>query len=339
MSESNATILIVDDTPAILAMLYEQLEQNHYAVMIAESGISALQRIRRMKPDLILLDVVMPTIDGFETCRRLKADPATQEIPVIFMTGLHDINETVHGFAVGGVDYIAKPLQMPEVLARIRTHLTIRQLQQQLQEQNELLEQRVHERTLALQTEIARRRQQEAEKQKLLDMVGKQSDQLRSLTAWVIDSQQQHGAGLSASLRLQISQTLHIVRMHLDLIDDTVRQMEDRGKRDLIEQQVDHLQMALTHLEEELGMFATEMNKPTAAAQEVLGNPLIKLSAREREVMQLIINGKPNSEIAELLYVSETTVRTYRSRILQKLELDDVTALVKFALKHNLTSL
>lgn len=339
MSESNATILIVDDTPAILAMLYEQLEQNHYAVMIAESGISALQRIRRMRPDLILLDILMPTIDGFETCRRLKADPATQEIPVIFMTGLHDINETVHGFAVGGVDYITKPLQMPEVLARIRTHLTIRQLQQQLQEQNEMLEQRVHERTLALQTEIARRRQQEAEKQKLLDMVGKQSDQLRSLTAWVIDSHQQHGAGLSATLRIQMTQTLHIVRMHLELIHGAVAQVEQQANRELLDHHVQHLAVALTQLEEELGIFATEINKPTAAAQEVLGNPLIKLSAREREVMQLIIDGKPNTEIAELLYVSETTVRTYRSRILQKLELDDVTALIKFALKHQLTSL
>lgn len=339
MSESNATILIVDDTPAILAMLYEQLEQNHYAVMIAESGISALQRIRRMRPDLILLDILMPTIDGFETCRRLKADPATQEIPVIFMTGLHDINETVHGFAVGGVDYITKPLQMPEVLARIRTHLTIRQLQQQLQEQNEMLEQRVHERTLALQTEIARRRQQEAEKQKLLDMVGKQSDQLRSLTAWVIHSHQQHGAGLSATLRAQMAQTLHIVRMHLELIYNAVAQVEHQANRELIDYHVQHLQAALAQLEEELGIVATEINKPTAAAQEVLGNPLIKLSAREREVMQLIIDGKPNSEIAELLYVSETTVRTYRSRILQKLELDDVTALIKFALKHQLTSL
>lgn len=339
MSESSATILIVDDTPAILALLYEQLEQNDFSVMVAESGTSALQRIRRIKPDLILLDVLMPNLDGFETCRRLKADPATQEIPVIFMTGLHDINEMVHGFAVGGVDYITKPLQMPEVLARVHTHLTIRQLQQQLQEQNELLEQRVHERTQALQGEINRRRQQEAEKQKLLDMVGKQSDQLRSLTAWVIDSHQQHGAGLSATLRIQMTQTLHIVQIQLDLINDAVAQLTDRASRELIAYHSHHLSVTLKQLEEELGSFVTEINKPSPVAQEALENPLIKLSAREREVMQLIVDGKANPEIAELLYVSETTVRTYRSRILQKLELDDVTALIKFALKHRLTSL
>ncbi len=339
MSESSATILIVDDTPAILALLYEQLEQNDFSVMVAESGTSALQRIRRIKPDLILLDVLMPNLDGFETCRRLKADPATQEIPVIFMTGLHDINEMVHGFAVGGVDYITKPLQMPEVLARVHTHLTIRQLQQQLQEQNELLEQRVHERTQALQAEINRRRQQEAEKQKLLDMVSKQSDQLRSLTAWVIDSHQQHGAGLSATLRTQMTQTLHIVQMQLDLINDAVAQLTDRASRELIAYHSHNLTVTLAQLEEELGSFVTEINKPNLVAQEALENPLIKLSAREREVMQLIVDGKANPEIAELLYVSETTVRTYRSRILQKLELDDVTALIKFALKHNLTSL
>jgi DNA-binding NarL/FixJ family response regulator len=339
MSESSATILIVDDTSAILALLYEQLEQNNFSVMVAESGVSALQRIRRLKPDLILLDVLMPNLDGFETCRRLKADPATQEIPVIFMTGLHDINEMVHGFAVGGVDYITKPLQMPEVLARIHTHLTIRQLQQQLQEQNELLEQRVHERTLALQAEISRRRQQEAEKQKLLDMVGKQSDQLRALTAWVIDSHHQHGVGLSATLRAQMTETLQIVHMHLDLINDTVARLDDQISRELIVYQTTNLRTSLAQLEEELGIFVVEINKPSPAAQEVMGNPLIKLSAREREVMQLIVDGKANAEIADLLYVSETTVRTYRSRILQKLELDDVTALIKFALKHRLTSL
>lgn len=339
MSESSATILIVDDTSAILALLYEQLEQNGFSVMVAENGVSALQRIRRLKPDLILLDVLMPTLDGFETCRRLKTDPATQEIPVIFMTGLHDINEMVRGFAVGGVDYITKPLQMPEVLARIHTHLTIRRLQQQLQEQIELLEQHVHERTLALQAEITRRRQQEAEKQNLLDMVGKQSDQLRALTAWVIDSHHQHGVGLSTTLRAQMTATLQIVHIHLDLINNTVAHLDDKHSRELIINQTTNLRTSLAQLEEELGIFVLEINKPSPAAQEVVDNPLIKLSAREREVMQLIVDGKANAEIAELLYVSETTVRTYRSRILHKLELDDVTALIKFALKHRLTSL
>lgn len=129
------TILMVDDTPANLGVLVETLSGAGYALMVAEDGEEALAQTRRTTPDLILLDVMMPGLDGFETCRRLKAQPATRDIPVLFMTALHETADKVKAFAAGGVDYITKPIEHEEALARIRTHLQLRRLQRQLADQ------------------------------------------------------------------------------------------------------------------------------------------------------------------------------------------------------------
>ncbi len=153
MSETHTergTILIIDDTPANVGVLLDHLSQYGFRVLVAESGASALKQLTRARPDLILLDVMMPGMDGFETCRRLKADAATREIPVIFMTALSETVDKIRGFDAGAVDYVTKPFQHEEVLARITTHLTLRRLQTQLQEANDHLEQRVAERTAEL---------------------------------------------------------------------------------------------------------------------------------------------------------------------------------------------
>ena len=135
-----ATILVIDDNTTNLNILLDYLNELSYRVLIAPSGEQALQRLQYARPDVILLDIMMPGIDGFETCRRLKADDATKDIPVIFMTALTETVDKVRGFSVGGVDYITKPFQHEEVLARVKTHLTIRKLQQELRQQNETLE-------------------------------------------------------------------------------------------------------------------------------------------------------------------------------------------------------
>lgn len=132
------TILIVDDTPANLGVLVETLGVAGYRLMVAEDGEEALAQTLQIQPDLILLDVMMPGMDGFETCRRLKARAETREIPVLFMTALSETSEKVKAFAVGAVDYISKPIEHEEALARISTHLAIRRLQRELQEQNAL---------------------------------------------------------------------------------------------------------------------------------------------------------------------------------------------------------
>lgn len=121
---SNGTVLIVDDTPGNLALLSDTLSEANYRVLVATDGQSALEQIQFIQPDIILLDVMMPGIDGFETCNRLKADPATAPIPVLFMTGLSELDDLLRGFGEGALDYIVKPIRPAEVLARIEVHLS-----------------------------------------------------------------------------------------------------------------------------------------------------------------------------------------------------------------------
>jgi PAS domain S-box-containing protein len=139
-------ILIVDDTPTNLEVLLDFLEDSGFKVLVAEDGESAIEGAEYAPPDLILLDILMPGIDGFETCRRLKAKEATQDIPVIFMTALTETVDKVRGLSLGAVDYITKPLQHEEVLARITLHLNLRNLTKTLQEQNLRLEEEIRER-------------------------------------------------------------------------------------------------------------------------------------------------------------------------------------------------
>lgn len=126
-------VLVVDDNPTNLGVLTNYLKTSGYKTPIASNGEIALNRARHICPDLILLDVIMPGMDGFETCRRLKADAATQDIPVIFMTALTSPEDKVKGFEAGGVDYVTKPFHQEEVLARVATHIHIRELTRKLQ--------------------------------------------------------------------------------------------------------------------------------------------------------------------------------------------------------------
>jgi DNA-binding response OmpR family regulator/DNA-binding CsgD family transcriptional regulator len=126
MAEANRRdiVLLVDDSPDALGFLTEALEASGYSVLIATSGHGALQIVARISPDLILLDAVMPGMDGFETCRTLKADPAVAQVPVIFMTGLTETEHVVKALESGGVDYLTKPINIDELRARIRVHLS-----------------------------------------------------------------------------------------------------------------------------------------------------------------------------------------------------------------------
>ncbi len=116
-------VLLVDDSPEALGFLTDALEQSGFSVLIATSGSAALNIVERITPDLILLDAVMPSMDGFETCRRLKANAGIAQIPVVFMTGLTETEHVVHALESGGVDYLTKPINVDELRARIRVHL------------------------------------------------------------------------------------------------------------------------------------------------------------------------------------------------------------------------
>ena len=151
MSESEL-ILVVDDTPANLDVISDTLTDAGYEVAIALDGERALKQVQCTLPSLILLDVMMPGLNGFETCRRLKALAATKDIPVIFMTALSDTADKIKGFQLGAVDYITKPFEETEVLARVNTHIKLRNL-------NKELEQRVADRTVELTAALAQVKQ------------------------------------------------------------------------------------------------------------------------------------------------------------------------------------
>lgn len=140
MNSKPAKLLIVDDLDDNLEILREMLSFNGYRVDTARSGEAALERVQQSHPDLILLDILMPGINGFEVCARLKADESTRDIPVIFVSSMIDIDSKIMGFKVGGVDYINKPFQHAEVLVRVNTHVTLRRLRKHLEEQNVELE-------------------------------------------------------------------------------------------------------------------------------------------------------------------------------------------------------
>lgn len=144
--EEKGAILIVDDTPITLEVLSEYLEEAGFKLTMALNGESALEKVQQSKPDIILLDVMMPGLDGFETCRRLKSRADTKDIPVIFMTALSQTSDKLKAFEAGAVDYITKPFDYREVSARIDTHLTIQQLQAKLRAQNVQLEQEIAQR-------------------------------------------------------------------------------------------------------------------------------------------------------------------------------------------------
>ena len=135
LTPAKQTILIIDDNAANLGVLSGYLNNGGFQIMFARNGRDGIAKARLGHPDLILLDVLMPELDGFETCRQLKMDPVAKDVPVIFITALHNVEDKVKGFAVGGLDYITKPIQEEEVLARVQTHLQLQAQKKQLQQQ------------------------------------------------------------------------------------------------------------------------------------------------------------------------------------------------------------
>lgn len=149
-NKNRETILIIDDSPTNIEVLSSTLTNAGYKVLTEVNGLSGIDKVKRNPPDLILLDIMMPQLDGFETCRLLQADPSTKDIPIIFITSLSDVEEKIKGLYLGAVDYITKPFQPEEVLARVKLHLKMRRLNIELDEQKQQLEKKVQERTIEL---------------------------------------------------------------------------------------------------------------------------------------------------------------------------------------------
>lgn len=139
-NQSPPVILIVDDQPVSLKLLLSFLERHGFTMLVATGGEEALALIDQTRPDIILLDIMMPVLDGYETCLLLKEREATADIPIVFVTALTNLEDKVKGFEVGGVDYVTKPFQHEEVLARVTTHLNLARLRNELESKNRQLQ-------------------------------------------------------------------------------------------------------------------------------------------------------------------------------------------------------
>ena len=295
-------ILIVDDLPANLGVLLSFLEGAGYEVLVAASGEGALARLAYMQPDLILLDVMMPGLDGYETCRRLKADPRWRDTPVLFLTALDDPVDKVRGFEVGAVDYISKPLHNEEVLARVRAHLQIRSLQQALADKNELLE-----------TAMARRLQAEAQLQQSLD---------RAVVVVAGDGEIEFCTGLARRL------LEGYFPGHTDL--DTlpaplVRWLAGSPaaaswRLELSESQL-RVQLFAPAQPGECLMLLLEERVLSANSPACLLH--LGLTAREAEVLYWVAHGKTNQEVALILAASLNTIKKHVTNLLIKLGVEN----------------
>ncbi len=194
------TILIVDDSPMMIGLLRTVLGQKGYEVLAATDGHKAIERAKAERPDLILLDILMPGMDGYETCRRLREQPETRDTPTIFLSALTETRDKTAGLDLGAVDYVTKPIDAPELLARIRTHLTLHDLRRSLREMNRTLEDKVRERTRelsatneALLAEIEEHRRTEARLRENKERL-KEAQRIARVGHWEID----HVAGTQA---------------------------------------------------------------------------------------------------------------------------------------------
>jgi signal transduction histidine kinase len=174
------TILIVDDNSTNLEVLSETLTRSGFQVSVAIDGESAIEQVKYHPPALVLLDIMMPGIDGFETCRRLKRDPASQNIPVIFMTALSDTENKVRGFSLGAVDYITKPFQREEVLARVQVQLKLQNLAKTLEDQNRLLRHEIQQREHAEASLMAAKEEADKANQAKSEFLANMSHEVRT---------------------------------------------------------------------------------------------------------------------------------------------------------------
>lgn len=297
-------VLVVDDVPDNLAVLHDALDESGYTVLVATNGADALQRAAAMRPDLVLLDAVMPGMDGFEVARRLKADPATAPIPVVFMTGLTDTEHVVQAFAAGGIDYVTKPLRPREVLARIAAHLRAARAQRQARHALDAF----GHATLVLRARDGRRLWQTALARELMQawFPGRPDtqlpDELRDWVARCAASPPPPGAPHSLSLvRPQGRLTL------------TLHPMAEEGGA-----------------EDEWLMVLREAGE--AALMQALAQAFPALTARESEVLYWVVQGKTNRDIGDILGTSPRTVHKHLEHVFEKLGVETRTAAAAMAL-------
>ncbi|MEW6133135.1 MAG: response regulator transcription factor [Pseudomonadota bacterium] len=293
-------VLIVDDVPENLSLLHDALDEAGYAVLVATNGESALQRAGHSRPDVILLDAVMPGMDGFEVARRFKADFATQHIPIIFMTGLTETEHVVAAFAAGGADYVTKPIKPQEVLARIAAHM---QNARQMKQARTALD-AFGQATVAVRAADGRLLWQTPLARKLLrDYFGVEHEQTPPrLSAWIKEAQQ--------------------------------AKLENREPPVLVADPSRRLLATLhdpSHLGHEGEWLLVLREDNHASSIGALMNAF-RLTLREAEVLYWVSKGKTNKDIGEILGTSPRTVNKHLEHVFEKLGVETRTAAANLAM-------
>jgi len=292
------TILIVDDVPANLGVLLDFLDTAGYQVLVAESGKSALSQLDYAHPDIILLDVTMPGIDGYETCRRLKKEERWRDTPVLFLTALNETTDKVRGFEVGAVDFITKPLHPEEVLARVRAHLQIRSLQQDLKEKNALLE-----KAVALRIDAENQLQQSLDRAVLIVF---ERDQIQFCTR------------LARRLLDRYFPSNH----EKNLLPPPLVEWSTNGRgRDPWQKELEETRLEVRMFAESQpgACFMLLLEERAIGGESPASLLCLGLTAREAEVLLWIAHGKTSPEIAIILDAALNTVKKHVQNILLKL--------------------
>ena len=293
-------VLIVDDVPDNLSVLHDALDESGYTVLVATNGEAAIQRAAQALPDIVLLDAVMPGMDGFEVARRLKARPDTAHIPIVFMTGLTDTEHVVQAFQAGGVDYVTKPIRAKEVLARMAVH--VQGARQARQARNALdafghatLVVRAADGKVVWNTPLARELLQQHFDGGALDAAG---------LVWVRDELARRavpGAAPGEPLALARQNRRLILALHEQTGDDewliVMRESSDQ------------------------------------AVIDALG-AAFKLTTREAEVLYWLAKGKTNRDIGDILGSSPATVKKHLERVYVKLGVETRTAAASVAMSR-----
>lgn len=286
-------VLIVDDVPDNLALLHATLDQAGYTVLVATDGFSAIERAANFLPDAILLDAMMPQLDGFETCRLLKQNPATKHIPIIFMTGLTESEHVVKGFQSGGVDYVTKPVQTDEVLARLATHISnsklVNQREQMIDAAGIAMLALDKDGKVLWQTPIAIHMLQD----NLPQQQAQRDDFYIRLSVWFTQS--------------DLTEPLLVAGLQQNL---SLSKLADTGRG-----------AHLVLIQPQEAIPSADVLMQTCA-----------VTKREAEVLYWVALGKTNRDIGEILELSPRTVNKHLEHIFTKLNVETRTAAVASAL-------
>ncbi len=300
IENTNGIVLVVDDSPETLGMLNESLEQVGFTVLIALEGKQALTIAEKIIPDIILLDAIMPNMDGFETCQLIKKNKQLEKVPVIFMTGLSDTESIIKGLEAGGVDYLSKPIKPNELIARMKVHL--------------------HNARLAQSAHTA------------LDTTGQQlfaiTPQGRISWATPLTQELFEKAGIDQHwCDNELAQQLRQWLIHEPLIGQqySIENIQSPLKIKLIDRKSDN----------EILLKLIDLKGPSGAEKLRIS---LAITERESDVLYWIGKGKTNREIGEILSMSPRTVNKHLEQIFKKLNVENRTAAASIAI-HKLADI